>query len=127
MVQGFHLAAGVGIRYCKHCRRAKPPFAHHCNICKRCATFCAAHAPCSALFNMVLLKHGCAGRCVLRMDHHCPWVNNCIGHCNHRFFVLFVMYLMLGGAYAVGHSFPSNCSALPCRWHGCCGKACRHV
>lgn len=29
-------------------------------------------------------------RCVDRYDHHCPWINNCVGIRNHN---LFVMYL----------------------------------
>jgi len=50
---------------CKRCKDAwKPPRAYHCKTCKRC---------------------------VFKMDHHCVWVNNCIGAKNGKFFLQFVI------------------------------------
>lgn len=53
---------------CYHCDMTRPPRAHHCGVC---------------------------GYCVMRFDHHCPWINNCVGKLNHRYFLQFLAYTSL--------------------------------
>ena len=56
----------------------------------------------------VIRSHHCqiCGICVFKMDHHCPWINNCVGHFNHRYFVLFLTWLGLGCLYVSMFSVP---------------------
>ena len=35
------------------------------------------------------------GRCIVKFDHYCPWINNAVGVLNHKFFCLFLFYTAL--------------------------------
>mmetsp|Transcript_11892 Transcript_11892/g.22273 ORF Transcript_11892/g.22273 Transcript_11892/m.22273 type:complete len:617 (+) Transcript_11892:204-2054(+) len=42
---------------------------------------------------------------VLNMDHYCPWMFNCIGYFNYRYFVNFLIYVAMGMVYGALVSF----------------------
>ena len=33
-------------------------------------------------------------KCIYKRDHHCFWIDNCVGYLNHKKFILFLVYLL---------------------------------
>ncbi|XVF75571.1 hypothetical protein PTKIN_Ptkin13bG0197700 [Pterospermum kingtungense] len=63
----------VQSKLCDKCAAYKPPRAHHCRVCRRC---------------------------ILRMDHHCLWINNCVGYWNYKAFFTLVLYATMASIYS---------------------------
>lgn len=53
---------------CPECEVIRTERSRHCNICNRC---------------------------VERFDHHCPWINNCVGARNHGFFYCYILITII--------------------------------
>ena len=52
-----------------------------------------------SLSNNFISQSSVCGVCVLKREHHCMFAGYCVGHFNHRFFVLFLAWLWLGVLY----------------------------
>ncbi|XP_029385352.1 palmitoyltransferase ZDHHC23-B isoform X1 [Echeneis naucrates] len=68
--------------WCSTCKVVRPPRAGHCRIC---------------------------GVCVLRLDHHCVWINSCVGQANHRSFLLSLVLFLLTSVFGISLVLQSVC------------------
>lgn len=83
---------------CATCVRWKPERCHHCRQCNKC---------------------------VLKMDHHCPWLANCVGIKNYKFFILTILYGFITGViilvtfleYVIAINMSTNVSIGFCIWN----------
>lgn len=69
---------GVTIKYCTTCHIWRPPRSSHCAQCNRC---------------------------IMHHDHHCVFLNNCVGAGNYRYFLWFLACAVLTSAYLSAFSF----------------------
>ena len=37
-------------------------------------------------------------KCILRRDHHCVWIGNCVGYANNQYFVNFLLWAIVNFA-----------------------------
>lgn len=58
---------------CAYCEVRRPSHIKHCQHCNKC---------------------------VRKFDHHCPWINNCVGQNNHRIFFVFLLTTELDFLYS---------------------------
>ncbi|KAK7123763.1 hypothetical protein R3I93_022011 [Phoxinus phoxinus] len=68
--------------WCTVCKVVRPPRAGHCRIC---------------------------GVCILRLDHHCVWINSCVGQANHTSFLLTLVFFLLTSLYGISLVLRSVC------------------
>ena len=75
----FEQKKNGGVRMCQRCLRTKPDRTHHCSQCNQC---------------------------ILKMDHHCPWVANCIGFYNYKYFLNMLFFASVTSMLVVVTAYP---------------------
>jgi hypothetical protein len=48
---------------------------------------------------IIIIRSKACAACVLKMDHHCPWLGTCVGLHNHSSFVLWLVWTSLLSVY----------------------------
>ncbi|XP_011517418.1 palmitoyltransferase ZDHHC12 isoform X1 [Homo sapiens] len=99
----------IPLRRCRYCLVLQPLRARHCRECRRC---------------------------VRRYDHHCPWMENCVGERNHPLFVVYLalqLVVLLWGLYLAcpgvsgcgpaGSCSPPSCCCPSSRWWPACSSS----
>ncbi|XP_050501073.1 probable palmitoyltransferase ZDHHC24 [Diabrotica virgifera virgifera] len=60
-------------KFCSVCESLAPPRSWHCSVCNVC---------------------------ILKRDHHCMFTSYCVGLENHRYFMVFLLYMLIATLYA---------------------------
>jgi len=78
---GVDIEAALDYTICRKCvpNRLKSQRAHHCRVCDIC---------------------------VARMDHHCPWLNGCVGQDNYHWFLALLFWAFWGCTYVCMYVIP---------------------